>query len=130
MNKVIGVRRNSCMVPNVILDELLPDLTNPELRVLLVIDRQTLGWQVNRTTKERKGRDWIAHSQFKKKTGLGETSVKKGISGLLKKDLIIITNEQGKVLRTAEERREAGRRHERLYYELDLPDEGTNDFVY
>jgi len=130
MNKVIGVRRNSCMVPNVILDELLPDLTNPELRVLLVIDRQTLGWQVDRKTKERKTRDWITHSQFGEKTGLGETSVKKGISGLLRRELIIITNEQNKMLWTAEERREAGRRHERLYYELNLPDEGNHDFVY
>ena len=35
MNKVIGIRPNSCMVPNVILDDLLRILTKPELQIPL-----------------------------------------------------------------------------------------------
>lgn len=53
------------MVPNPVLDALLPDLKDTELRVLLVLVRQTFGWNrphrpvvlSYRALKERTGRE-------------------------------------------------------------------------
>ena len=50
-------------VPNILFDALLPTLTESELKVLLVIIRQTYGW-FDFKTKKRKQRDWISYSQF------------------------------------------------------------------
>jgi hypothetical protein len=48
--------KNSTMVPNVILDHYLSSLTAAELKVLLVIVRQTVGW-ADKCTGKRKIRD-------------------------------------------------------------------------
>jgi len=35
---------NTTQVPNFVLDELLPTLSDVELRIVLIVTRQTLGW--------------------------------------------------------------------------------------
>jgi hypothetical protein len=61
--------------------EITPTLNEPELRVLLVIIRQTYGW--NRMT------DKISYSQFMDQSGLKtRASVAKGLRGLAAKGLI------------------------------------------
>ncbi len=61
-------------VPNRLVDEVLPTLKDTELRVLLIVLRQTLGWREGSDTRARwryKRRDWISHSQMVRRTGRG-----------------------------------------------------------
>ena len=55
------------MIPDVLLDQQLPDLGHAELKVLLVIMRKTYGWQ--------KAADQISLSQLAQLTGLSRQSV-------------------------------------------------------
>lgn len=67
-------------IPNIILDELLPQLSGPEEKVIRVICRQTYGW--------RKKVDRISNSQMKDKTGLTEKTMKRALSSLVDKQII------------------------------------------
>lgn len=91
--------------------KLLPDLGYAELKVLLVIIRQTYGF-VESGTKKHKQWDWISGRFFVKKTNLSQRSVSDALSSLLEKRLINVKNEQGKLLTTTAQRRRA----HRLYY--------------
>ena len=51
---------NTTQVPNFVLDELLPTLSDVELRIVLIVTRQTLGWVEDKETGRRKDRDWIS----------------------------------------------------------------------
>ena len=66
---------NTTQVPNDILDHWLPRLKHAELAVLLVVVRQTYGWQKNK--------DCISISQFVEKTGLSERSVQEAARSLV-----------------------------------------------
>jgi len=57
-------------IPNAILDS-MADLTEPELRVLLIITRKTIGWQ--------KECDLISLTQLEKLTGLSRPAVNKAL---------------------------------------------------
>jgi biotin operon repressor len=82
-------------VPNVIFDKYLRELSSSELKVLLVVIRQTLGWADHRGMFGRKETDWISGSQFKQKTGCSKRAINYAISGLIKKGLIEIHDEKG-----------------------------------
>ncbi len=84
-------------VPNVLFDGHLKDLKIAELKILLVIIRQTLGW--------RKERDWIAGSQFREKTGLSARAVVSAIRGLLEKNLVSVRDGNDQKLDTGEKRK-------------------------
>lgn len=72
---------NYTQTPNEFFDVLLPTLKEGELRILLVIMRQTFGWQ--------KKWDKISASQFEKKTGMDDRSVYRSLKSLVEKRLII-----------------------------------------
>lgn len=91
------------MVSNSIIDSHLKTLSEKELKVLLVIIRQTIGWVD--TNGLRKERDYISHRYFMNKTGLSSKSVTNGITLLLNKNLIAIENKQGTRLYTTKHRR-------------------------
>jgi phage replication O-like protein O len=93
-------------VPNIVFDTLLPTLTESELKVLLVIVRQTYGWH--------KERDWISHSQFVKKTSLSRRSVSSALKSLSSKNIVSITDFKGEPLYYSWERK--GKK--RLWYEF------------
>ncbi len=104
-------------VPNRIFDELIPALTDTELRVLLIVIRSTLGWRILLDTGEvqHKYRDWITNSQFSKKTARSSTAVSAAIKSLAARGIIVVENTHGEKLQTASERRHV---HGRLYYRL------------
>lgn len=79
--------QRTTQVPNVVFDSLLPFLTYAELKILLVVIRQTYGW-INKRTGKRKVYDRITYSQFIKKTGLSRRSVNTAMTSLYKKGLI------------------------------------------
>lgn len=85
---------NSTQIPNSILDDIAPQLSESELRVLLYIARRTYGFQ--------KDADIISYSQLAdgitsktgakldSGTGLTRQGVRNGLKGLLKKALISV----------------------------------------
>ncbi len=99
-------------VPNYILDILLSQLKEKELKVLLVIVRQTYGW-IGKNGK-RKSRDWITQTFFMKKTGLSNKSVSLAIQELSVRKIIVCTDRKQKTLYQKAQRR--GK--EKIYYAL------------
>lgn len=100
-------------IPNKILDDYLCNLGYAELKVLLVVIRQTLGWLDKRTGKSKEW-DWISNQFFVKKTGLSRRAVSDAISTLFSKHLIIIKNEDGRNITRAIERKHA----HKLFYKI------------
>jgi hypothetical protein len=102
-------------IPNILFDTHLKNLGYAELKVLLVIIRQTYGWK-DKSTGTHKKHDWISQQFFVRKTGLSARTVSSAISHLLSKNLILITNKKGKRLDTTQERRRASK----LYFSCNL----------
>jgi hypothetical protein len=98
------IRENFTPTPNIIFDKLLTELNNSELKILLVIIRQTNGW-ADKNTGKRKRRDRISHSQFILKTGLSRRIISNAINSLSKKKLIKITDNSENILDNASERK-------------------------
>ena len=84
-------------VPNALFDKQLPNITHAELKILLIIIRQTYGW-IAPQTKQRKLRDRISHGQFITKTGLSRRIVSQAIQSLVTKKLICITDFKGNTM--------------------------------
>ena len=101
-------------VPNVILDIYLKELNSAELKVLLIVIRQTLGWADRRGMFGRKETDWISGSQLRQKTGSSKRAITTAIDLLVRKKIIEILDEWGNVLEYPEERRGKTK----LYYRL------------
>jgi phage replication O-like protein O len=98
---------NATPVPNLVIDDLMPRLRDTEFRLLLVVLRQTWGWH--------KERDWLTHSQLKRRTGRSSAALSKAISVLVRANLILVRNRAGQILDTAVERR---REQASLYFSL------------
>ena len=98
------VYKQTTQVPNFLFDTHLRELTEAELKILLVTIRQTLGW-FDSTTGKRKNRDRITHSQFKQKTGLSNRIISKTIQSLSVKKLIEVTDYEGKQLNQPKDRK-------------------------
>jgi hypothetical protein len=94
-------------IPNRLFDEVLPEVSDTELRVLLVVLRATLGWREgdDRGGWRYKRRDWISHAQFMKRTGRGSEAVSRAIHRLVARSLLVVEDTQGKPLATTAERR-------------------------
>jgi len=91
-------------VPNILLDTYLPHLTESELKILLVIIRQTNGW-IDKFTGKRKTKDRITQSQFRIKTGLSKRIISKTLKMLSDKSLIQIYDRKHSLLLDSLERR-------------------------
>ncbi len=105
--------RYTTSVPNMLFDHHLGELSVSELKVLLVVIRQTWGW-TDKFTGKKKQWDWISGSQFRKKTGLSQKSISKAIDTLISKRMIIACDSTGFALTEAHDRRSA----KRIFYSL------------
>lgn len=74
------------MIPNFIFDEHLESLSEGELKILLMIYRQTVGFD--------KKSDKISYSQFITKSGLSRSTISHAIKGLTKRGLIEVDRSQ------------------------------------
>lgn len=83
----------------------LKDLGYAELKVLLVVIRQTYGWKDPKTNSYKRW-DWISQRFFVKKTGLSQRSVSTAISRLVEKRLIVVKNADNITLVSARERQQ------------------------
>lgn len=97
--------------------KLLPVLTPSEVKVLLVILRQTLGW-TDKETGVRKEREWITQGVIAKRTSLNRETIGKAVKGLVELQVVRVENEAGIALATPKERR---RNQSRTYYRLNPP---------
>lgn len=96
---------NTTPVPNVVFDAHLKELKLAELKVLLIIIRQTIGWEDKRTRSERKELDWISNSQLAMKTGCSLRAINEAIQALVQKKLIDVLSYEREILDTPEKRR-------------------------
>lgn len=117
MNKN-NLQPNTTQVPHIIIREWMPRLSDVELRVLLVVTDQTLGWLEDVATGRRKEMDWISHTQLCGKTGRGDRSITRAAKALIEKHHIIEAyDSEGELLNTAEKRRKTGGK---IFYRLAL----------
>jgi hypothetical protein len=107
----------SVPVPNALFDELLPELSDAELRLLLVVVRATLGWREGNATGgwQYKQRDWMTNRLLVRRTGCASASVSRAVQALVAKRLIRVESATAELLDTPEKRR---RNLGRLYFGL------------
>ena len=94
--------RGTTPFPNVLLDVLMPSLTDTSWRILCIVVRQTLGWHVENGVRKRE--DWLSHSQLKRRSGRHSEAISRAIANLYDRGLIEIRSEDGDLLRTPGDR--------------------------
>ena len=102
--------KKTTQIPNIVLDQYLRILSAAELKILLVILRQTNGWLDCRTGR-RKTRDRISFTQFIEKTGYSRRMLSKAIQSLVSKGVITVTSATKQILNSA-----TSRKGKNLYY--------------
>lgn len=90
--------------PNVLLDKVMPRLTDTSWRVLCVVVRQTFGFRNSDGT--RKKTDWLSHWQLKQKTGRASSAISEAIDILVRSRLVVVTSSVGTELSTKHQRRQ------------------------
>lgn len=93
--------------PNLLLDRVMPHLSDTEFRVLAVIVRQTLGWQQKA--------QWLSHSLLKRSTGRESAAISRAVDQLVKRGLIIVRDQGDRRVHQAAERR---RSRSKLVYSI------------
>lgn len=101
-------------VPNYFLDTYVKELKSAELKIMLVVIRQTNGWSDKHGMLGRKEMDWISGSQLQSKTGCSRRAITSATDVLVKKNLIQVLDEKGWVLDSPGQRQGKTR----LYYRL------------
>jgi hypothetical protein len=96
--------KKTTQIPNLLLDQYLRILSACELKILLVILRQTNGW-IDCYTGKRKSRDRISYTQFMQKTGYSRRILTKAIQSLQNRGLIVITGSKGQSLKSPRSRK-------------------------
>lgn len=92
-------------VPNIVFDHYLKEMKLAELKILLIVFRQTFGWQDKFTKSKRKELDWISSGQLALKTGSSKRAINEAIQTLVQKRLIDVLSFSGEVLDAPEKRR-------------------------
>lgn len=100
----------STPVPNALLDELMPRLSDTEWRLLCVVVRQTLGWH-GPAAGTRKGADWLTGRELQRRTGRSNRAVSLALDALVRQGLVEVLSDRGETLRTPERRRSEGGHH-------------------
>lgn len=102
-------------IPNRLFDEVMAQLTDTELRVLLVVFRQTWGYREGADLGgwRYKRRDWLTHAQLRARTGRRSEAISRAIHSLVSAGLVSVEDRAGRPLATSEERR---RHLGRLYF--------------
>lgn len=116
MNIKMDYYKNTTQIPNSLFDNYLNTLGCAELKILLVIIRQTIGFVHPNNKYKRKDRDWISQRFFMQRAGLSGRSVSSAIASLVAKGLILVTTKKGRIMHSVKERRGTSR----LYYSSTL----------
>lgn len=84
-------------IPAFLVDDLLPTLKDTELKLALVVLRQTWG--------RGKPADWLSHSQLKRRTGRAGEAVSSAVDALVRRGVVEVVNERGVLLSDPASRR-------------------------
>jgi hypothetical protein len=93
MSRSSALIPNSFQTPNVLVDRYLPNLSAPQVRILMVLFRKTYGWQ--------QFEDTISLSQFERLAGISRSSANKALRELEESTLVIKTCGKGPRLMNA-----------------------------
>lgn len=104
---------NTTQTPNIIFNGLMKEMTDTELRVVLVVIRATYGWIADRETGMRKEEDWISHYQLKEKTGRQSGALSNAIDSCIQKGWIEARDSKGNLLNT-----KGKRKGKNIYYRI------------
>ena len=96
---------NTTQTPNLLFNGLMKEMSDTELRIVLVVTRATLGWIADLKTGMRKEQDWLSLSQLKKKTGRESGAISKAIDSCIQKRWIEARDRDGNLLDTKNKRR-------------------------
>lgn len=109
---------NTTQIPHIIIREWMPRLSDVELRVLIVVVDQTLGWIEDEETGRRKDRDWISRGQLMEKTGRSAKHVSRAVKSLVEAHhLVEAIDGKGRLLNTADKRKA---KFGKIFYRLTL----------
>lgn len=109
---------NTTQIPHLIIREWMPLLGDVELRILLVVADQTLGWIEDPETKRRKEKDWISQSQLMKKINRSDRAIQNSLKRLIDELRIIQAHdERGELLDSPQKRMKCGGK---IFYRLSL----------
>ena len=104
---------NTTPTPNELYNGEMKKMSDTELRVVLVVTRATLGWEIDHQTGMRKQEDWLSLSQIEEKTGRGHTAISEAIESCIQKKWVEARDKNGETLDSPEKR--AGKK---IYYRL------------
>lgn len=116
---------NTTQIPHLIIRKWMPLLSDVELRILLVVADQTLGWIEDLETKRRKEKDWISQSQLMKKINRSDRAIQNSLKRLVDELRIIQAHDEaGELLDSPQKRMKCGGK---IFYRLSLkhPQENT-----
>lgn len=104
---------NTTPTPNELYNGEMKKMSDTELRVVLVVTRSTLGWEIDHETGMRKKEDWLSSYQLIKKTGRSGRAISTAIDGCIKKGWIEARDKEGNILDT-----KIKRSGNKIYYRL------------
>jgi len=119
---------NTTPTPNIIFNGLMAKMSDTEFRVVMVVVRATLGWEIDHKTGMRKKEDWISHRQLIEKTGRSGRAISTAIDSCIKKGWIEARDEKGNLL-DVKEKRVGKKIFYRLGKEILLKDDGEEILV-
>lgn len=108
---------NTTPTPNELYNGEMKKMSDTELRVVLIVTRATLGWEIDKKTGMRKQEDWINKTQMIKKTGRSGRHISKAIDSCIKNNWIETRNKDGDILDTKNKRQRLGYGG-KMYYRL------------
>lgn len=104
---------NTTPTPNELYNGEMRKMSDTELRVVLVVTRATLGWELDHETGMRKKEDWISQKQLTQQTGKSNKAISTAIDSCVKKGWIEARDKEGNFLMTPEDRA-----RKRIFYRL------------
>ncbi|MFA5168829.1 MAG: hypothetical protein WC530_09915 [Candidatus Omnitrophota bacterium] len=109
---------NTTQIPHLIIREWMPRLSDVELRILLVVADQTLGWIEDPETKRRKEKDWISQYQLMTKINRSDRAIQKALKRLVDELAIIQAHDEfDNLLDSSQKRMKCGGK---IFYRLSL----------
>ena len=117
-DEISSIIPNTTQIPHLIIRGWMPLLGDVELRILLVVADQTLGWIEDPETKRRKEKDWISQSQLMKKINRSDRAIQNSLKRLVDELRIIQAHdESGELLDSPQKRMKCGGK---IFYRLSL----------
>jgi len=116
---------NTTQIPHLIIRKWMPLLGDVELRILLVVADQTLGWIEDVETKRRKEKDWISQGQLMKKINRSDRAIQNSLKRLVDELRIIQAHDEfDELLDSPQKRMKCGGK---IFYRLSLrhPEQAT-----